>query len=147
MPYGSIQNSILPRHFRVSGFYFVSTTAPSQGKGEEMSIDTQPYQIVDSAVSRLAIAEDTETRQLHLVRGMGAPTSPIEDQTIQAIGLYRVTHPDGRKQYVLAESQEGAILQSTAGLHGNYAKHAKIHDQAIAERVPFRIRGWSDAEF
>jgi hypothetical protein len=106
-----------------------------------------PYRIVPSAVSKFAIAEDRETRQLRLVRGIGAVGAPIEEQEIQELGLYRVTHPDGGVQYVLAESEEGAIMQSTDGLYGNEEKYAEIRDKAIAERIPVKIRGWGAAEF
>jgi hypothetical protein len=93
--------------------------------------------------TKYGIAEDSE-HKTHLVRGIGDTSTPLEEQPLQKLSLYRVKYPDNIEHYVLAESEDGAKSQTTA-------KIAYIdlvaYEKTIVTQLPLLIRGWGSDLF
>ncbi len=91
-------------------------------------------------------AEDDETKKMFFSRGLEGPNVPLSRQRLQALHLFRVTHPDGSDHYVLAESTAGAIAQSVpSGV--DHIDSESFESSCIAKQVPFLIRGWGSDLF
>jgi hypothetical protein len=78
---------------------------------------------------RFNIVEDKHA-SLHLARTW-------DGELYEIMGLYRVTMPDGRDVFVIAEDSAGAISQaSSEDITG-----------IVVVRLPFIVRGWGHTPF
>ena len=84
---------------------------------------------------RLNIAEDKDYN-LHLARTW-------DGESFEYMGLYRVTMPDGKDIFVIAEDKAGAISQASCDGIGS----SKNMEGSVVVRLPFIVRGWGHTQF
>lgn len=92
------------------------------------------------------VAEDDNYKPV-FARTMDGPRTPLVKQILEALNLYKVTHPDGSEHFVFAESPTGAIGQSCTEMNVDFPERKAYEEKCITKQVPFRMRGWGSNLF